>query len=69
MDVSKISLVWSLSSDMDSPPPSFPSPLPSTELVILTRLKNSNIQPLLNVQFQTPKGRNTDLNKAVNKVT
>lgn len=69
MDVSKISLVWSLSSDMDSPPLSFPSPLPSTELVILTRLKNSNIQPLLNVQFQTPKGRNTDLNKAVNKVT
>lgn len=68
MDVSKISLVWSLSSDMDSPPPSFPSPLLSTELVLLTRLKNSNIQPLLNVEFQTPKGRNTDLNKAVNKV-
>lgn len=37
-------------------------------LVLLTRLKNSNIQPLLNVEFQTPKGRNTDLNKAVNKV-
>lgn len=68
MHVSKISLDWSPSSDMDSPPPSFPSPLPSTELLLLTRLKNSNIQPLLNVEPQTPKGRNTDLNKAMNKV-
>lgn len=73
MDVSKISLVWSLSSDMDSPPlsflPSLPPPFLSTVLVLLTRLKNSNIQHLLNVEFQTSKGRNTDLNETANKVT